>query len=44
MKIERSHWGVRDDCVVSHVGPAGVFCPVVGRTYQVMTQPGDVQK
>lgn len=44
MKIERTHWGVRDDCAVSHVGSAGVFCPVVGRIYQVMTQRGDVQK
>lgn len=28
----------------NHVGSAGVFCSVVGRTYQVMTQTGDVQK
>lgn len=29
---------------ISHVGSAGVFCPVVGRPYQVMIQTGDVQK
>lgn len=44
MKIERNHWGVRDDCAISHVGSAGVFCPVEGRTYQIITQTGDVQK
>lgn len=35
---------MRDDCEILHVGSAGVFCPVVGRAYQVMTQTGDVQK